>query len=268
MNVNTLGILNLMSHIINEEHDTSDYVITKYLLTNLKVLDDITINDIVDSAHVSRSSVRRYAMRLGYDNFSDFKGSFSGLAFPSNVHLRDYYGFVEYKNLLNNQLSVMRNEMDSLVTLDVVSKFSDELKSHENVFIVCANNTASNMDKFQQELMYAHKLVKVISSNFHEDFTKNTEMEDNLILVVSISGLFSTSISDEIAKLSGRKILLTGNHNDSFKEEYDDVYYLSSRNVNADQPLNEDKLGLIGKYGVTYFFDLVSQYYIFTTHHK
>lgn len=249
-----------MSHIINEEHETSDNAITKYLLMNLKKIDQISINDIVDSVHVSRSSVRRYAVRLGYDNFSELKSSFSDIAFPSNIHLRDYYGFEEYKKMLDEQLVQLQVDISSLISKDVIHHFCNQIWEHEYVYIVCANNTASTLDKFQQELMYANKLVEVVSSKFEEGFNfRSSKKANNLIIVVSISGVFSSSINKQIENLKGRKILLTANRNEIFAQQYDQVLYLSAKDI------KEDKLGLIGKYGITYFFDLVSQYYIYTT---
>lgn len=259
MNANILGILNLMSHIINEEHDTSDYVITQYILTHLKELDDISINDLVDTVHVSRSSVRRYALRLGYENFSEFKSSFSDIAFPSNIHLRDFYGFDEYKSLLDQQLADLLSDNSRLLSKEVIDNFCDEIRNHNRVYFVCANNTASTMDKFQQELMYAHKLVEVVSSKFHEGINLRYEEDSNLFVVVSISGVFSTSIDQQMKAQKGKKILITVNRSEVFKETYDEILYLSENDV------VEDKLGLLGKYGVTYFFDLVSQHYIYKT---
>lgn len=261
MNANTLGILNLMSHIVNEEHNTSDYAITKYLLQNLKILDQVSINDIVDHVHVSRSSVRRYALRLGYENFSDLKHSFSDIAFPSNIHLRDYYSFEEYKKILDEQLLQMRSDISALVSKEVIDSFCQQIRASEQVYVVCGNNTASTMDKFQQEMLYAHTLIEVVSSKFEEGMDFRTANEgDQFFIVVSVSGVFSESIQEQMSQLKGRKILLTANRSEAFIEQYDDILYLSAKDI------KEDKLGLIGKYGVTYFFDLVSQSYIFQTY--
>lgn len=258
MDANILGILNLMSSIINDEEDSSDYVITKYILTNLKTIQLITINDIIENVHVSRSSVRRYAKRLGYDNFSDFKHSFNYIAFPSNIHLRDFYSFTEYQSILNNKINELMLELNTIVTKDIIESLSDDIEHSEFVSIVCANNTASTMDKFQQELMYAHKVVKVVSSNFENINQDNAVSKDQLIIVVSISGIFSHSISEHVNKSKAKKILLTANRDEVFHDSYDRIIYLSSKDI------NEDKLGLISKYSVTYFFDLLSQHYIYT----
>lgn len=262
MNANTLGILNLMSRVVNDEHGTSDYVITKYLLENLKQLEEISIYDIVDNVHVSRSSVRRYALRMGYDNFSEFKSSFNDIAFPSNIHLRDYYSFSDYKAILDLQITLLIQDLSKLYTDDVIHNLCSHIKSSSNVYIVCPNNTASTMEKFQQELMYAEKLIEVVSSKFTEGVTKTDETESNLFIVISVSGVFSTSINDYMNNVSGRKILLTANQDPIHQQFYDDVLFLSSSDV------IEDKLGLIGKYGVTYVFDLISQYYIYSEYKK
>lgn len=63
----------MLGAIINEEEDSSDKAISEYLLQHLETIESLTINEIVDQAFVSHSSLRRFCNKLGYKNFSEFR---------------------------------------------------------------------------------------------------------------------------------------------------------------------------------------------------
>lgn len=257
MNVRNLGLLNVLATILNGDESTSEYAITEYLIENIDDICSVTINDIINNAHVSRSSVRRYCNLVGYDNFSDFKDSFSIISFPSNIHLRKFSGVEKYQENLNNGLVQMFNEINEVVDKNIISDISFKMKNHKEVLIFSANNTSSNLLKFQQELLYVKKIVKLIDLNLYYDDIEKLSSEETLILVVSVSGLYAEAILGELETLKGNKILITANRSKKISSFFDEVIYLSQRDV------RNDSFGLLGKYGVTYFFDLISENYIF-----
>ena len=70
MEINNLGLLNSLSSIINSEKlDNIDYVLANYILKNLYRISNISILEITEECFTSRSAVRRFCLRLGYDNF-------------------------------------------------------------------------------------------------------------------------------------------------------------------------------------------------------
>lgn len=257
VNIRNLGLLNVLANILNGDESTSEFAITEYLISRIDDICQVSVNEIVDNAHVSRSSIRRYCNLLGYDNFSEFKDSFSVISFPSNIHLRSFNGVDFYRENLNTGIERMFLEINNAVDNKIIEDLTEKMHYYENVLIFSANNTSSNLLKFQQELLYVKKIVKLIDFNLYHEQVEELVCDETLLIVVSVSGLYAEAISKELDKLKAEKILITANKNDQISKFFDQVVYLSERDV------RNDNLGLLGKYGVTYFFDLVSENYIF-----
>lgn len=257
MNINNLGLLNTLSSIINDEEDSSDKAISKYLLTNLNQMDLLTINEIVDEAYVSHSSVRRFCNRLGYKNFSELKNSFSDIVFPSNLHLRKFDPVHLYRENITAELTNIINGINQMNDDQMIQNIVDSIHNHAEVSLMSANNTTSNLLKFQQELFYANKIVRIVNNNYEDRNLSEVLNQSDLTIIVSISGVFAEGINQVIQNNTIKKILVTANRNPDFKAFYDEIYYLSENDIRS------DALGLLGKYGTTYFFDLISEHYIY-----
>lgn len=120
MNINNLGLLNMFSTIINGDEQDSDHAITSYILNNIDKLNNISINQVVEEAFVSRSSVRRFCNRLGYNNFSEFKSSLTDIIFPSNIHLREFEDIKSYRSKLSEGPFNMFSSVNQVVTDDII----------------------------------------------------------------------------------------------------------------------------------------------------
>ena len=255
VNIHNLGLLNTFGAVINEGENDSDYAFTKYILENLNRIHAITVNEIMDNAHISRSSIRRYCNRLGYSNFGEFKSKLTGIIFPSNIHLRSFYDVSQHREELNAGLDKMIDDINTVITDDTIRELVQLLDEFEEIIFLSSNNTTSNLIKFQQELFYADKIVRLLNTNFKLD--KEKLRENSLIFVISVSGVFSQSVDEMLQEMTGKKILVTANRTQDSLSSYDHVIYLSQNDI------TEDKIGLLGKYGITYLFDLISQYYIY-----
>ncbi|GAB2323941.1 MurR/RpiR family transcriptional regulator [Alkalibacterium sp. m-11] len=261
--MNNLGLLNILGNIINEGDTNSDYAITKYILENISHLENLTVYQITEEAFVSRSSIRRFCQKIGYDNFSELKKSLTDIIYPSNIHLREFEPNLSYRSKLNDELKAMIHGLNESVSNDHVEYLAELMYKHENVIFLNANNTSPNLIKFQQELFYAGKTVRIIDN--HQGLTCTNELlkdENVLLIVVSVSGVFAEAVKEMIINLKGEKILISANRSKDLAYLYNDVFYISN------QDIVEDKLGLLGKYGITYLFDLISQYYIYNFHRK
>lgn len=261
MNINNLGLLNSLAAIINEGVYDSDYSTTEYILHNIDNIQNITVNMIMDEAYVSRSAIRRFCNRLGYENFSVLKHSLSDIIFPSNIHLREFENIGSFRKKVTRELSKMVIEMNDIITDDIIDSLAGLINEHEGVSMISANNISANLLKFQQELFYAKKIVKIVDNYFNRDEMNVSSRETNLIMVVSVSGIFAEAINKIIHEIDGKKILITGSHSEEYKKEYDQIIYISKNDI------SDDKMGLYGKYGITYFFDLLSEHYIFSYKH-
>lgn len=258
MNINNLGLLNSLAAIINEGVYDSDYSITEYILHNVDNIQNTSINIIMEEAYVSRSAIRRFCNRLGYENFSILKYSLTDIIFPSNIHLREFENIGSYRKKVTEELSKMVIEINSIITNDIIDSLADLINKYEGVSIISANNISANLLKFQQELFYAKKIIKLVDNDFDKNKMDVSSRESSLIIVVSVSGIFAEAINEIIREAGGEKILITASHSEEYIKVYDQIIYISKNDI------SDDKMGLYGKYGITYFFDLLSEHYIFS----
>lgn len=260
MNINNLGILNQLGNYINY-YDKSDneYAISIFLLKNFKKIDKITINKIVDEAFVSRSAIRRFCVDLGYDNFSDLKKSLNDIIFPSNIHLRKFHSIGDYIPLITYEIISAIEGINQSIDVATIESICKMINDYNQVYIVGANNTAGNLTKFQQEMFYANKIIHLVHSDYDNKKSKFLQTRDSLIITISVSGIFAGALNSIIHKTSNNyKLLITANRNPEYNDFYNQIVYISPENI------SDDKLGVYGKYGITYFLDLISETYINT----
>lgn len=256
-NINNLGLLNSLSEIINAGNQDSNYAIATYIIHNMNRIQDLSINDIVDESYSSRSAVRRFAERLGYENYSAMKASIGGLIFPSDLRHRNLQTLKNHRAQLDELIESVIVDINELWPNEVLEQFVSLLHSYDHVLLICANNTSGDLIRFQQELVYANKVVSVISGRYTNNRLAEQAEPGGLIITVSASGKFAEIANEWIKTLPGHKILITGNRSEVFKQAYDQRFFISSHSF------TEDHLGVYGKYGITYLLDLISTSYLF-----
>lgn len=102
--LNRYGVLNSLISILNEgEEDSSDVVIAKYLLQNFNHLQNLNIYDMAGECFVSRATIRRFAQRLGFDNFKILKNQFESFhdTYPS---IEQEYMIILSNNTISEQI--------------------------------------------------------------------------------------------------------------------------------------------------------------------
>ena len=77
VNINDFDVLNRISSIINSEFGSNDAAIARYLIAHIRRSSEINVAAITRDAFVTRSAVRRFCNRLGYQSLSDLKESFT-----------------------------------------------------------------------------------------------------------------------------------------------------------------------------------------------
>ncbi len=257
MNISDFDVLNRISAIINTEPGSNDASIARYLITHLRRSRDINVTAITREAFVTRSAVRRFCNRLGYPSLSALKDSFSQSVFPSDLSHREAemtYG--KYRAELDVRMIEMFAEVESRVSDAVIEHLADEIERRSNVEIWCTNNVSGNLTRFQQEMFFAGKIVRILAGTDIASSRDAERASENLVIVVSVSGLFATQVHDQLARRQGRKILITAFSSETATRAYDRVYRLSGAGNGI------DRLGVYSKYAVTYLFDLLSSCYI------
>lgn len=257
MNNHGFGLLNIISSIINEERDGNDVAIARYLISNLRNSEAINVSAITERAHVTRSAVRRFCNRLGYQSLSELKRSFSQLVFPSDFRHRDpNLSFNEYRAELDIRMMEMYAEVEGRISDSLLDELANEIAQHHNVELLCTNNVSGNLTRFQQEMFFAGKIVRLNTQDNGKPPMRVETYHDSLIIVVSVSGMFARELDERMWTRTAKKVLITAFSSKDTASRFDRAYYLSDRGNGIDE------LGVYSKYAITYLFDLLSSRYI------
>ena len=257
VNVSGFELLNSFGAVLNSDQRNSDYSIACYLIPRLAHIQDVSITQIVDEAYVTRSAVRRFCNRMGFTSFSDLKDSITSALFPSDLNGRDLgQSLASYRSALDSGIRRMFVQMERTIDNDTIDGLARYLCEHQRVLLACAGNTTGVLDRFQQELFFAGKHTEVITAEYEKRLTEISSQDSTLLLVVSASGVFAHSFEYWLRQANADKILITANLELVGWDAFDRVLCLSE-----DQE-GRDSLGIYGKYGISYFFDLLSASYL------
>ena len=258
MSANSFGLLNCLANILNGGRNDNDYAIANYLITRLDDIDAVSITDIMEHAFVTRSAVRRFCNRVGFDSFGDIKVRIDAAVYPSDLNHRDLSMSLDsYRSSLDAGIFEMFEKMGSMVGNDVIESLAATLHAHNRVILMCAGNTTGILERFQQELFYARKLVQLTTSAYRERLSDTVWGDDALLIVVSASGVFARESIPWIESIEAEKVLITAN-----PELIDESVFGRVCCLGGCGDFDFDRFGLFGKYGIAYFFDLLSACYL------
>ena len=253
MDLTGFGVANTLTAMLNSRTRDSNYAIAEYLVQRIREVKEISVQDIMGGAFVSRSAVRRFCNQLGYGGWSDLQDRFSDNVFPSDLRHRNMgLPLEDYKKDLDGLLLAMSRNMEGSFSLEIIEDLAQEICESNHIVFVCPSNTIGVLLRFQEEMLFTGKYVELVSDVYSNRSVDMRDGSDVLVVMVSVSGLFARSANEWIGAQSGRKILVTAGKSDWFEDAYDAIYQIGGG------ILEQDELGVFCKYGIAYFFDLLS----------
>lgn len=214
--LNKFGLLNSLLGIINNyDEDDSKVIIAKYFLTHFDRLDDINIFDAADECFVTRTSIRRFAKFIGFDNFRHLK---------KDHEQYDYYlQFDEkenYPDYLSDQINQMATNLRNVVGIEIEEIVRTIIESREIIFLVSDIYGARCLE-FQKEMIFSGKMVRIVSYNFSDSKVLKRIDSNDLIIVISVLGSFTHQVNDFINQLDCRKAIMTSVEDSDILKNYD-----------------------------------------------
>lgn len=249
MKLQEMSILNKLTSILNNDDSSStDWIMANYLIDNIEDLSVVDIATMSDACFVSRATVRRFAMKLGYDNFLDLKTQISNTFDYSNVSYKksgnDFY--------LNNS-EIIKQIIDILE--EIYQKFSKELLAHivdrifeaERLVFISSGKLYGTIKPFQEELIICGKKTFIKNDLRDKNFVGSLGEKD-LIFVVSASGKFYELVKEDLLKIKSPRIII------SLSDQISDKENLLSLN---NKDLSDLRVDIFNKYGLTFILDLL-----------
>lgn len=256
MDLNNFGIMNSLMTIIDSQANDNDKAIARYIVSNARCIDSIGVQELINKAFVSRSAIRRFCNKLGYSSWNDLKVNFNCNVFPSDLQYRDFSApFDEYRRDLTSNIAKIFLDVESTVTKAKLIYLSRLIHEHEDVIFVCPSNTASALLRFQQEMLYGGKIINLMLDAY-TNRPPSDGKSSTLTVSVSVMGGFAEAIDPWLNRQPGRKALITTSGDLSCRNSYHDLFNISGA------AHNRDVLGAYAKYGIPYFFDLLSANYL------
>jgi DNA-binding MurR/RpiR family transcriptional regulator len=251
--INHWGLLNSLISIINEDSDSeTNVMLAKYLLQNYNRLHELNIYDIADECFVSRATVRRLSQNLGYSNFKDLKKLFDPVKY-------NFYRFgiheANEEHSLGKQLYEMALDCDRRLTSEFLERTITKIKHSNQVVFLTSDVYSNQCSEFQKGMILSGKIVRVISNKFRDNSVLKSLDKDDMLIVLSVGGLFAGVSLDMVTTLNAHKILMTTNHKEIYRERYDEVWYLSSE----DQSQHRNAYTV---FGIQYFLESIYAAYI------
>ena len=250
MNEEKYNLLYALNRNVNDSYDSVDKVLSEYFINNWDKASEFNIYEIAAECNVSRASIRRFAEKLGYGNFQNLKRMMI-----INNQKTPNIARENFRKLLTESIVSITEELDERMNSDQVRIICEEMRRCNNFYIFSAGQSFSAVKDFQVKLSEYGKIAKLIYRKEDLDFLIENGNQDDLVLVISITGKLAIDNKKALHDLNCRKILVTVNRLTDFSLYFTKCYFLSHLDHSANA-------NMYRKYGLNYFLDILANEYI------
>lgn len=255
MRIERLSLLNSLFTILNEnEEQDTNYVLAHYFLENYHKIDELNIYDVAAECYVSRSSVRRFCITLGYDNFLELKQDINEYDDQYNFYI-SHANRPNYRETLNKEINAMIEELNIRMNTDEVDRIIDRIYDSRYVVFLSADTATSQVKDFQRAMLFHKRMIHVISEAYTNSSLISRLDKHDYLVVVSGSGTFAKASRDFVKDSAAYKVLFTYARNNEHERGFDKVYHLSAKD-RGNEPHS-----VYGTYGFRYMFDIIYSAY-------
>lgn len=228
-----------IEELVNTHYDKlteNDIHIWQYIATHRKECEDLSIDELASRCYVSRTTVMRFAKRIGLHGYAELK---LYLKMNRRTDNEKQKGFDLFYNRYNHFMLSLK-EKDMTKAIEMIS-------SANNLYVygtgIVQNSAASEL---KREFLEVGKLINVLQS-FHElsVFEKNI-YEGDLVIIISFSGEHKRAI-DFAKKLKWKNvsiITLTSFKENTLSHLADEAFYIEAPQI--ENPMGSNHDGLAG----------------------
>lgn len=251
-----LSLIDKLFAIVNEENAGADpdCMLAGYFLEHYTELDSLNALDIAEECFVSRSSVRRFCQRVGFENFRELKNSMKHSEHSYDYFLQ-YAKQEHYTDHFTRELISMAMDLNHRCSPAAMEKITGRIHDSERVVFLTSYSSYSVVHDFQRPLVLSGKVVSVRIELYEADEQLASLGPNDLVFVVSAMGAYARRIMPMLEKCGAYKYLLTASRQNDLKTVYDEVFHLSPNDYDGVK-------SWAGKYGLFYFFDVLYSEYV------
>ena len=236
------------------------------ILENINKIPEYNITDVAEMCFVSTATISRLCRKLNYESFSDFKMDVTmNLRYFNHDSMRMQFDHQlpifpiegkttkdlfsdHFENIVQNLRSTYE-----MIEFEELEKLVDLIYQSNEICFAGNFFTQSVSMQLQIELSYLGKKCTGMYPLQSQKEVVHDLTENDLIIVSSIAGGYWQDHPDmlrEIAKSKAHKICITQVENIPYQEQFDMIIQVGT-----------DHLSLIGKFSITYIFELLEALY-------
>ncbi|MCH3961691.1 MAG: hypothetical protein LKF53_07060 [Solobacterium sp.] len=214
----TLGKLPyiLLELINNENPDSVDYIIARYILDHMKHLKGASIQEISDACEVSKSTLSRFCRKAGLEDFQEMKEELQAVRLKSpekfDVPLMSSDGR-SYLRRVSEQVA----RLDEALDYQQIDKLVKEMEERRNIILFGSMQAMNPAVNLQQDMLFSDKVMRVPSRFSLQINAIERARANDLVICFSNSGAFFERLFENqgnMKKLNDLRIwMITGNQN-------------------------------------------------------
>lgn len=254
----------LLLRFYNESAPYSvERILAEYFLKRFGDVKNLNIYDVSEECDVSRATVRRFFIKLGYRNFLEFKNDFT---VPYDISLfkketqRISY-LTEHTEEIEKIVTFYKNNTENI--LGNIRMLACSMANSENIYWFTGSSSLKMIEDMQMQFLYFGCFWDIIVNTQNE--TAKKIAPGDTAIVLSISGVLADSLAEELSNLEHPFFLITMNKN--YKNPfYKKILYLCNEDLyQTPHEISEEaekKVVIYRKYSTNLFFDFL--YYEFS----
>lgn len=219
-----MGILLVrLIDVINEySEDSTFYSIAYTMLLNFDNLQNLSINDVANLCHVSKSTISKFVRSLNFEDYSDFKAE---AYFKENRFNSDYNYVANIQQYIANQdantyIDKVIQDIEIIKNIDmtVIRKIAQIIYQYPKVTAFGTLFSQLGALDLQYKLVYNHKFIMSYVNDVKQDEYLKNNSEQGVVIIYSNSGnylnKYQLSSFDEKKKYDYKNkkvILITAN---------------------------------------------------------
>lgn len=180
----------LLDILIQEKPDSSNYIISKYLINNIAIAHKLSTTSLAKECHVSKATISRFCRKIGLEDFMELK-----------MLLRTYWPDLDKKfyytrktnDIIHDYFSDIHQKVYQLQqNLDyyLLDQLVKDIHSYQKVILMGHMQSANIAFSLQQDLRPLNKLVECSHDMIGQKQLLVNSTPDTLIIVFSATGSF------------------------------------------------------------------------------
>lgn len=184
----------LLSTINSEPKDSNNYKIAKFLIENIRYLEDFSISELAKTCYVSNSSISRFCKEIGLNDFNTLKAQIAKipLEYRNAKNKFHFHGFDE-NHIAHSYISSMIDNLQQLYSEDLensIKKLVKDIYNYEHVAAFGYMHSQSVALNMQFDLQTSGKMIFTrIKFSDQIDYISHSK-SDTLIIIFSDTGTY------------------------------------------------------------------------------